>query len=83
MSKGMNEKASMKGEEYLEGRRAGQEGTHGEKRKGTAEKTIYPATGASSEGGGEDGLAAAARGIYQKAVKNEGDSIGDKALTKR
>jgi hypothetical protein len=28
-------------------------------------------------------LTDSARSMYQKAVKNEGDSIGDKALTER
>jgi hypothetical protein len=81
MSKGMNEKVT-KGEEYLKGRRAGQEGTHGMARKGVAEKTIYPGE-RDSDGGGEDGLGECASRLYQNAVHNRGDKDGDKALTER
>jgi hypothetical protein len=69
-------------EEYVRGRRAGVEGTYGEKDDDVAEKTIVSAIG-NGDGGGEDGLAATARSIYQKAVKNEGDDIGDRALIER
>ena len=75
MAKGSRE------EEYLEGRRAGVEGTYGEKRKGVAEKTVIKH--AEGEGGGEDHLPNVASRLYQRAVKNEGDGLGDKALTER
>lgn len=83
MSKGNKERAVMKGEEYLEGRRAGVEGTYGEPRKGVAERTVF--RHGDNEGGGENGLPAAASGIYQKALRNGGGSNtgGDEALTKR
>jgi hypothetical protein len=70
------------GEEYVRGRKSGVEGTYGEKHDGVAEKTLFPGLD-SNDGGGEDGLKMAASSIYSKAVKNEGDSIGDKALTER
>lgn len=78
---GMKQAAKMSGEEYVCGRRAGVEGTQGESRKGSAEKTVYPAD--DNDGGGEDGLGAAARNIYGKAVRNKGDDIGDRALFER
>lgn len=68
-------------EEYLEGRRAGVEGTYGEKRRGLAEKTVFPH--AEGVGGGEDGLPATASRLYKDAVENRGDKFGDKALTER
>lgn len=79
---GKMEKADMKGEEYHTGRRAGVEGTHGEKRKGVAEKTILPHSDVN-DGGGQSELSKAARSIYQEAVHNRGDKDGDKALTER
>ena len=78
---GMKQTAKMAGEEYVRGRRAGVEGTEGLSRKGLAEKTVYPAD--DNLGGGEDGLGAAARSIYDKSVRNKGDDIGDKALMER
>jgi hypothetical protein len=77
------ERAVMRGEEYLEGRRAGVEGTSGAPHKGVAEKTLFP--GGESEGGGEDSLPAAASGIYSKAIRNGGgyDTGGDEALRRR
>jgi hypothetical protein len=83
MSRGNKERAVMKGEEYLNGRRAGVEGTYGAKRAGGAEKTVYP--GGESEGGGEDSLPNAAGSIYAKAVRNGGgsDTGGDAALRDR
>lgn len=70
-------------EEYLRGRRAGVQGTYGDKRKGLAEKTVVPH--AEGEGGGEDGLPATARSVYSKAIKNGGgsDTGGDAALRER
>ena len=74
--------AKMKGEEYLEGRRAGVEKTYGAKRKGCAEKTLLPHSDVN-DSGGESELNRAARSIYQDAVHNRGDKDGDKALTER
>lgn len=79
---GKMEKANMKGEEYLEGRKSGVEGTHGEKRKGVAEKTLLPHSDVN-DGGGQSELSRAARSIYQDAVSGRGDKDGDKALTER
>jgi hypothetical protein len=76
------ERAIMKGEEYLEGRRAGVEGTHGASRKGMAEKTLLTHSDVN-DSGGENELNRAARSIYQDAVHNRGDKDGDKALTER
>lgn len=80
---GKMEKANMKGEEYLKGRRSGVEETYGESRgKRGAEKTILPHSDVN-DGGGQSELSRAARSIYQDAVKNRGDKDGDKALTER
>lgn len=83
MSKGNKERAVTHGEEYLEGRRAGVEGTYGEKRSGVAERTVF--RHGDNEGGGEDELPSAASGIYQKAVRNGGgfNTGGDEALRRR
>lgn len=69
-------------EEHVKGRRAGVSDTYGRSRKGVAEKTNLPAHD-SNDGGGEDGLKTVAASLYRKAVKNQGDSDGDKALTER
>ena len=79
---GKLEKAKMTGEEYLKGRKAGVEGTHGASRKGVAEKTLLPHSDVN-DSGGESELNRAARSIYQDAVHNRGDRDGDKALTER
>jgi len=81
---GKMEKAKMKGEEYLEGRKAGVEGTYGAKRGSmkSAEKTLLPHSDVN-DSGGENELNRAARSIYQDAVHNRGDKDGDKALTER
>jgi hypothetical protein len=80
---GKMEKANMKGEEYLKGRRAGVEKTYGESRgKRGAEKTMLPHSDVN-DGGGESELSRAARSIYQDAVHNRGDKDGDKALVER
>jgi hypothetical protein len=81
---GKSEKANMKGEEYLKGRKAGVEKTYGETRgsKHSAEKTLLPHSDVN-DGGGESELSRAARSIYQDAVHNRGDKDGDKALTER
>lgn len=91
MTTRMKTPANGGGENHVRGRQAGVEGTYGASRgedthgpvgSKTAEKTIFPGE-RDSDGGGEDGLNQAASSIYQKAVKNQGDSIGDKALTER
>jgi hypothetical protein len=81
---GKKEAANMKGEEYLKGRRAGVEGTHGASRKGVAEKTLLPHSD-TNDSGGESELNECASRIYQKARKNggAGDGEGDQALTER
>jgi hypothetical protein len=79
---GKKESAVMKGEEYLKGRRAGVEGTHGAERKGLAEKTVLPHSDVN-DGGGENELSRVARSIYKDAVSGRGDKDGDKALTER
>jgi len=81
---GKTEHANMKGEEYLKGRRAGVEGTHGASRKGVAEKTALPHSDVH-ESGGEAELNEKAGEIYRKALKNGGgrDSEGDQALHER
>jgi hypothetical protein len=71
-----------KGEEYLKGRKAGVEGTHGASRKGVAEKTLLPHSDVN-DSGGESELSSCARSLYQDAVHNRGDKDGDKALTER
>lgn len=76
------ETANMRGEEYLKGRRAGVEGTHGASRKGVAEKTLLPHSDVN-DSGGESELNEAAASVYRQAVKNTGDKDGDKALTER
>jgi hypothetical protein len=80
---GKKESADMSGEEYLHGRRAGVEGTHGQKRKGVAEKTVI-GSGDQSDGGTLDSeLRSAASSLYRDAVDNRGDKDGDHALTER
>jgi hypothetical protein len=66
-------------EQYQKGRKAGVEGTYGEKRKGVAEKTAI----AHPEGEGD--LSSVAKSVYGKAVKNGGgsDTGGDPALRQR
>ena len=87
------EKASMKGEEYLKGRRAGVEETYGKEGKPyrgagskwsgqSAEATLLSKDDAHDSGANEE-LAKAARSLYQDAVHNRGDKDGDKALTER
>ena len=67
----------------VKGRRAGVEGSYGKSRgdKGV-EKTVVPKND-RHDSGAEDGLPKATHSLYSKAVKNQGDSIGDKALTER
>lgn len=81
---GKKESAVMRGEEYLKGRRAGVEGTHGQSRKGLAEKTVVSDGMHDSDSGShQSDLSSAAGSMYSKAVMNRGDDIGDKALTER
>jgi hypothetical protein len=79
---GKKEAAKMSGEEYLKGRRAGVEGTHGAERKGVAEKTLLPHSDVN-DSGGESELNRCARNLYQDAVHNRGDKDGDQALIDR
>jgi hypothetical protein len=86
------DKANMKGEEYLRGRRAGVEKTYGKegapyrgvgsKWGGNSAEATNLAKGEGNSGGNEE-LASAARSLYQDAVHNRGDKDGDKALTER
>lgn len=68
-------------EEYVRGRKSGVSDTYGASRKGVAEKTVVPA--GKNDGGGESEVDRCASSIYRKAVRNQGDSDGDKALTER
>lgn len=95
--KGMGEKhgerADMKGEEYLKGRRAGVEETTGKEGKpyrGVGSKWHGQSAEATNlskndhhESGANEELASAARSMYQDAVHGRGDKHGDKALTER
>lgn len=80
----MKERADMKGEEYLMGRRAGVEGTHGTARKGGVEKTVI-SEGESNSGSRDASLREAARSLYARAVGPGEDSsrMGDQALRDR
>ena len=81
---GTKQGAQMSGEEYLKGRRAGVEGTEGQSRKGIAEKTIPDSNMHDADSGSrQKDLSSAAGSMYSKAVRNSGDSIGDKALMER
>jgi hypothetical protein len=78
------EKANESGEAYLKGRRAGVEGPSGKNRKGVAQETIVADVMDQSDSGSvQSDLTSAASRMYSRAVKNEGDSMGDKALTER
>lgn len=79
---GKSESAKMKGEEYLKGRKAGVEGTHGASRKGVAEKTLLPHSDVH-DSGSETDLCDTAGRLYKDAVSGRGDKLGDKALTER
>jgi hypothetical protein len=80
---GKKESANMKGEEYLEGRRSGVEGTYGASRGSRgAEKTNLPHADVNDSGGAEE-LNEKASSLYRQAVMNEGDKLGDRALTER
>jgi hypothetical protein len=91
--KGIKDKADMKGEEYLRGRRSGVENTYG--KEGKPYRGVSQGTGRNSaeatnlskddnhNSGGNEELASAARSLYQDAVHNRGDKDGDKALIER
>jgi len=87
------DRADMKGEEYLKGRRSGVETTYGKEGKpyrgvnskwggNSAEATLLAKDDGHDSGGNVE-LATAARSLYQDAVHNRGDKDGDKALTER
>ena len=70
-------------ESYLKGRKSGVEGSYGTSRGGKGvEKTVI-AKEDTHDSGAEGAIPTAAHSLYRKAVKNQGDSIGDKALTER
>lgn len=76
--------ANESGEAYLKGRKAGVEGSYGKSRKGTAEETIPADVMDQSDSGSvQTDLTSSAASLYRKAVRNEGDDMGDKALTER
>ncbi len=79
------DKANESGEAYLKGRRAGVEGTYGKSRSGNAaqETNVADKMDQSDSGSLQNDLTSAARSIYQDAVHNRGDKMGDKALTER
>lgn len=83
MSKGMKERATENGEAFLKGRRAGVEGTHGQARKGVAEKTIIGHGDQRDSGSLDPELGKAASSMYSDAKHNRGDKHGDRALTER
>lgn len=83
---GKRESATMGGEEYLKGRRAGIEGTHGNARKGTAERTVVSDGGHDSDSGShQTDLTSAASSMYKRAVGPGEDTskMGDQALRDR
>jgi hypothetical protein len=87
------ERANMKGEEYLKGRRMGVEKTYGKEGKpyrGVGSKWSGESAEATNlskddnhDSGGNEELASAARSLYQDAVNNRGDKDGDRALIER
>jgi hypothetical protein len=87
------EKANMKGEEYLKGRRGGVEETYGKEGKpyrgagskwnGQSAEATNLSKDDNHDSGGNSELASAARNLYQDAVHNRGDKDGDRALTER
>lgn len=89
----VKEKANMKGEEYLEGRRSGVEKTYGKEGKpyrGVGSKWSGESAEATNlskddnhDSGGNEELAKAASSLYQDAVSGRGDKLGDRALTER
>lgn len=81
MSK-VNKFPPISNEEHVRGRKAGVQGTYGHPGRGVAERTVVPKND-EHDSGAEDGLPTAAHSLYEKAVKNKGDSIGDRALFER
>jgi hypothetical protein len=87
------DRADMKGEEYLKGRRAGVEKTYGKEGapyRGVGSKWSGQSAEATNlskddmhDSGGNVELADVARSLYQDAVSGRGDKLGDKALTER
>jgi hypothetical protein len=92
MSKGRTMSPPTGDEKHVRGRKAGVEGTYGKKsghgpaalrhKKDVAEATAVQRD-ESCDGGGDVELAKAASSVYQDAVHNRGDKLGDKALTER
>jgi hypothetical protein len=92
MSKGRTMSKPTGNEKHVEGRRAGVEGTYGKKaghgpdalrhKKDVAEATAIQRDEAN-DGGGDHELVKAASSLYQDAVHNRGDKLGDKALKDR
>lgn len=83
---GMKQAARMSGEEYVEGRRAGVEGTEGQSRKGLAEKTIPDSDKHDADSGSRQAdLSAAAGSLYKRAVAFPADpsGLGDQAMRDR
>lgn len=85
MSKGMNERASEGGEKFLEGRRAGVEGTHGQPRKGVAEKTVIGHGDQRNSGSLDPDLGRAVGSMYSRALSSSPDpsKMGDQAMFDR
>lgn len=84
MAANKGEKANMSGEAYGRYHRGGVEGPSGKARKGIAEETVVANKMDQSDSGSVEGdLTEKARSMYQAAVSNRGDKLGDKALTER
>jgi hypothetical protein len=84
MAVNKGEKANMSGEAYGKYHRGGVEGPSGQARKGVAEKTVVANKMDQSDSGSvESDLTEKASALYQAAVHNRGDKLGDKALTER
>lgn len=83
---GMKQAARMGGEEFLEGRRAGVEGTQGKSRAKLAEKTIPDSDKHDADSGSrQKDLSAAAKSIYARSVAFPADpsGMGDQAMRDR
>lgn len=88
-----NDKADMKGEEYLKGRRGGVESTYGKdghpyrgvgsKYSGTSAEATNLSKDDNHDSGANEELASAAHSMYKAASMGHGDKLGDKALTER
>jgi hypothetical protein len=79
------DKANESGEAYLKGRRAGVEGTYGKSRSGNVaqETNVADKMDQSDSGSLQSDLTDSARSLYQKAVDNKDDKMGDQALRDR